>query len=172
MSNIDWSEIITDLSTQQGSPVTTDPARWDFDTPGYNEIHAMWKNANFNASAIKWINYYPVEHFSQTVIDQVAESLNLNGVHRSWISRLDPGYMAPWHWDVDDNEAEYLKQGAIVRYTVIIKPFAHGHVFILGDQYFYNLQEGKIIIWDNHREWHSGINAGMEPNWMLHILGF
>ena len=80
--------------------------------------------------------------------------------------------MAPWHWDVDDNEDEYLKHGDIVRYTIIPKQFANGHIFILGNDYFYNLDEGKIIPWSSHKEWHSGINAGLEPNWMFHILGY
>lgn len=168
----DWDSIIDQLVDQEGSAVTTDPSRWNLDTPGYNEIFKSWKEANFNSAAIKWINYYPDTHFSNDVVQVVADTFGLTGVHRSWISRIDPGYMAPWHWDVDDNEEEYLKCGPILRYTVIIKPFANGHVFILGNDYYYNLPQHSIIKWDNHREWHSGINAGMEPNWMFHILGY
>jgi hypothetical protein len=169
---IDWNLIIQELQNKKGSEITTDPEKWNLDTPGYNEIYNMWKNANFNAAAIKWINYYPGIDFPQEAIDQTAKNLGLNQVHRAWISRIDPGYMAPWHWDVDDNEQEYLKSGPIVRYTVIIKEFANGHILIIDKNYFYNLYQGKEIRWKNHRDWHSGINAGMEPNWLLHILGY
>lgn len=169
---INWDDIISDLLTKDGNPITTDPDIWHLDTPGYDEIYNAWKAANFNLATIKWINYYPGKHFSKDIVEEVAQQLGLKGIHRSWISRIDPGYMAPWHWDVDENEQEYLVHGPIIRYTVIIKEFAHGHIFIIGDKYFYNLYKGKSICWDNYREWHSGINAGMEPNWLLHIVGY
>jgi len=169
---INWDNIIEQISILDGVPITTDPSRWNLDTPGYTEIYDIWKKANFNSAAIKWINYYPEQHFSKTVINEVAESLGLAGVHRAWISRIDPGYMAPWHWDVDDNEEEYLRHGHIWRYTIIIRKFAHGHIFIIDDQYYYNQEKDTVISWKHHRDWHSGINAGMEPNYMLHVLGY
>jgi hypothetical protein len=167
--NINWDSVIELLSTQEGVAVTTDPSRWNLDTPGYNEIYSMWKKANFNPTAIKWINYYPGKHFDQSIVDTVAESLNV-GVHRSWISRIDPGFFAPWHWDVDDNEAEYLKKGAIYRYSCFIEKPAHGHIFIVGDDYYYNQPQGRLLKWGNYKEWHSGINAGMTPKYMFHLL--
>ena len=169
---INWNDIIASLEDKEGSAVTTDPARWNLDTPGYTDIYSMWREANFNASAIKWINYYPGEHFSEDIVKQAAKELGLKIVHRAWVSRIDPGYMAPWHWDVDDNEQEYLKHGPIVRYTIVMKAFANGHILIIDKDYFYNLYEGKRIRWKHHRDWHSGINAGMEPNWLFHILGY
>lgn len=169
---IDWDTIITSIEHQEGSPVTTDPSRWNLDTPGYSEIYNMWQKANFNPNAIKWINYYPGTHFPESIVKEVADMLGLKGVHRSWISRIDPGYMAPHHWDIDDNEEDYLKHGPITRYTVIIKKFAHGHIFILENSYFYNTPKNTTILWRTHRDWHSGINAGMEPNYLFHILGY
>lgn len=169
---VNWNEITNSLKNQEGSAVTTDPARWNLDTPGYNEIFKIWKDANFNSSAIKWINYYPETHYDNTVVEAVAKSLNLKGIHRSWISRIDPGYMAPWHWDVDDNEQGYLKVGPIIRYTVIIKDFTPGQLFILKDKHFFNVSEGVVIPWESHRNWHSGINGSMKTNWMFHILGY
>jgi len=167
-----WDSILFDIEQQDGVPVTTDPDRWNLDTPGYSEIYKIWKKANFNPAAIKWINYYPGKHYPEEIVKQVAGTLGLTGVHRSWISRIDPGYMAPYHWDVDDNEVEYLKQGPIKRYTLIIKDFAHGHIFILKNDYYHSLTKDTVIAWDNHREWHSGINAGMTPNYLFHILGY
>ena len=170
MNNIDWNTVI-DTLINPGVDITVDPAKWQLDTPGYNEIHVMWKSANFNMSAIKWINYYPGKHFDSTITDAVDKHVNVN-IHRSWISRIDPGFFAPWHWDVDDNETEYLTKGTPVRYSCFIEKPAHGHIFIIGDDYYYNQPQGTLVKWDNYQAWHSGINAGMTPKYMFHLLGY
>jgi hypothetical protein len=170
MNNINWHTVI-EMLVQPGVDITTDPSKWHLDTPGYNEIHTMWQTANFNMSAIKWTNYYPGKHFNNTIVEQVAEHLNV-GIHRSWISRIDPGFFAPWHWDVDDNEDEYLQKGNPVRYSCFIEEPAHGHIFIVGDNYYYNQPKGTLIKWDNYKDWHSGINAGMTPKYMFHLLAY
>lgn len=167
MSNL--SIIIETL--KDGSDVTVDPTRWNLDNPGYNKIYDIWKKANFNFQSIKWTNYYPGIHFPEEVVTQQMEYLKIKKVHRCWISKLDCGYMAPWHWDVDDNEEEYLTHGPITRYTVIIKNMAPGHILIVGNSHYFNQLDDTVIKWDNYREWHSGINAGMEPSFMFHILG-
>jgi hypothetical protein len=164
-----WASIIENLT--EGSTVTVDPVRWNLDNPEYQKIFNIWKQANFNFNSIKWTNYYPGVHFSSDVVDQQKELLKLTKVHRSWISKIDSGYMAPWHWDVDDNEEEYLKYGSIVRYTVIVEEMAHGHILIIGNDHYYNQPANTVIRWTNYKEWHSGINAGMSPNYLFHILG-
>ena len=164
-----WPAIIESL--QEGSDVTVDPLRWNLDNPKYNKILSIWKKANFNLDSIRWTNYYPGIHFLQDIIDQQLEYLSIKQVHRAWISKIDPGYMAPWHWDVDDNEEEFLKNGSIVRYTVIIKQMAHGHILIIGNDHYYNKPKDTVIKWGNYKEWHSSVNAGMEPSYLLHILG-
>lgn len=170
MNNIDWHNVI-DTLVQPGVPVTTDPSRWNLDTPGYKDIYAIWQKANFNAAAIKWTNYYPEKHFPASITETIADSLGV-GIHRSWISKIDPGFFAPWHWDVDDNEAQYLTKGAVRRFSVFIEPPAHGHIFIIGDRYYFNQPLGTVVEWDNYKEWHSGINAGMTPKYMFHLLAY
>lgn len=167
---VNWDEIIAALP--EGVPVTTDPSRWNLDTPGYTEIYQMWQTANFNSTAIKWTNYYPEQHFPQSIIDDIATYLRLDGVHRAWISRVDPGYFAPWHWDVDDNEPKYLEKGEIKRYSVMLDEPVHGHIFVLGNDYLFETPRGAVFKWNNYKDWHSGINAGMTPKYMLHILGY
>ena len=166
-----WDTVIDSLSNLEGSIVSTDPNRWDLETPGYTEIFKLWKQANYNANSIQWINYYPDIHYSKDIVTKLAEELNLSHVHRSWISRINPGYTAPWHWDVDDNESEYLSHGHITRYTVMMHDFSMGHIFILNDDYHIKCKKGDQVFWDDHRSWHAGINAGLEPNYMFHILG-
>ncbi len=166
---INWNNIIEGLG--EGNIVSVDPGRWNLDNPEYDKIYQVWKKANFNFNSIQWINYYPNIDFPEEVVKQQAEYLRLKTVHRSWISKLNPGFMAPWHWDVDDNEQEYLTHGPIKRYTVMIEQMDHGHILIIGKDHYYNQPKNTIIKWQNYKEWHSGINAGMTPNYMFHILG-
>jgi len=164
-----WEFVISNL--KNGSDVTVDPAHWNLANPEYAKILELWKNANFNLESIKWTNYYPEKDFPGSVVNHIAQELNLTTVHRAWISKIDPGYMAPWHWDVDDNEADYLKHGVIKRYTIIIKQMAKGHTLIIGDDVFFNKPVDTIIKWSKHNEWHSSSNSGLEPSYLLHILG-
>ena len=163
----DLTKLVESLSN--GVPVTTDPSRWNLDTTGYADILKMWQSANFNPNAIKWTNYYD---YDQAFTDDVAKYLRLTGVHRSWISCVDPGYYSPWHWDVDDNETEYLTKGPIKRYSIMLDAPAMGHIFILGDDYLYNTPQGSIFKWNNYKDWHAGINAGLTPKYMFHLLGY
>jgi hypothetical protein len=169
---VNWSDVIANIAHKEGSVVSTDLTRWNSANTAYDEIYSKWKKANFNEHSIRWINYYPEIDYSTQIVDTVADSLRLTGVHRSWISRIDPGYMAPWHWDVDDNEDKYLKSGEIIRYTIIAQNFSIGQIFILNDQHYYNVETGLVIKWKTHRDWHCGINASMERNYMFHILGY
>lgn len=168
---VDWNDIIKSLSSQEGVAVTTDPDRWNLDNSEYSKIHQMWLNANFNPASVKWTNYYPGKHFSEEVTKSAAKYLRVN-VHRSWISRVDPGYYSPWHWDVDDNEAEYRAKGQPKRYSIMMDPPAMGHIFILGKDYIYDVPQGSIFKWNDYKEWHAGINAGLTPKYMFHLLAY
>lgn len=168
---IDWTDIIEKLKNTEGSSVTTNHSRWDTSNNNYNEIEKLWADANFNPNSIKWTNYYPEKHFSQELIIDISSYLRLEGVHRSWISRVDPGFFAPPHWDIDDHEDEYLKKG-IKRYSIFMNDPTIGHLFILEDEYYFNMPRGSIIHWKNHRSWHTGVNGGLTPKFMLHILGY
>jgi len=168
---VNWNEVITSLDKIDGVPVTTDPARWNLDNSEYSKIYKMWNDSKFNPASIKWTNYYPGTHFDESITASAAKYLRVN-VHRSWISRVDPGYYAPWHWDVDDNEEEYLSKGQPKRYSIMMDPPAMGHIFILGNDYIYNVPQGTIFKWNNYKEWHAGINAGLTPKYMFHLLAY
>jgi hypothetical protein len=160
------------LLSNRGTVINTDPHRWQQDTPGYTEIFTMWKEAEFNVSSIEWINYYPEKDFNNDIVTDAADFLELSGIHRSWISRINPGYYAPWHWDVDDNENEYLKKGEIKRYTITMSNPTIGHIFILNDDYHFNKPSGTILKWKNYKDWHAGINGGLTPKFMFHLIGY
>jgi hypothetical protein len=166
---MNWNKIIEEL--ENGVDVTADLEKWNLTTPGYLEIYQLWKDANFNLSSIKWTNYYPGKHFDQTVETSIAEQLGITAL-RSWISKIDPGYCAPWHWDVDDNEQEYISKGTLYRYSVFIEDPKPGHIFLVDSQVYANQPKGTTVKWDNYRAWHAGSNVGLEPKYMYHIIGY
>jgi hypothetical protein len=166
---INWNTIIENL--KEGEPVTTDPSRWDLSNPEYLKIYKQWEEANFNMDAVKWINYYPGIQFEQGVVDDVAKFLNIN-VHRAWISRIDPGYFAPWHWDADDNLKEYESAGEVKRYSIFISNPHPAHFFTVDNETFSNSTQGATYKWQDYKAWHAGANAGTIPKYMFHILGY
>jgi hypothetical protein len=91
---------------------------------------------------------------------------------RSWISCVEPGYMTGYHYDIDDNETEYLKHGEIKRYSVFISEPSVGQLFILDREYHYNKPQGSILQWNSYRDWHNGINGSLSNKFMFHLLGY
>jgi len=85
---------------------------------------------------------------------------------------VEPGYMTGYHYDIDDNEKEYLKHGTLKRYSVFISKPSLGQIFILGNDYYFNNPQGTILKWGNYRDWHNGINGGLENKYMFHIIGY
>jgi hypothetical protein len=162
---INWDNVISNLS--EGKVVTVDPARWNMNNPEYAEMLKLWTDNNFNTDSVKWTNYYSTVDLA----NELSKNLNITPL-RSWISCVEPGYMTGYHYDIDDNEAEYLKHGLIKRYSVFISTSDIGHVFILGKEYFYNQPQGTVIKWNNYRDWHNGINGGFSNKYMFHIIGY
>jgi hypothetical protein len=162
---IDWNLVITNL--KDGRDITVDPSRWNMDNPEYTEILKLWKDNNFNTDSVKWTNFY---NTSELAIE-IAKEVGITPL-RSWISCVEPGYMTGYHYDIDDNENEYLKHGTLKRYSVFISEPNVGHLFILGKEYFYNKPQGTILKWGNYRDWHNGINGSLSKKYMFHIIGY
>lgn len=171
-NKINWHELVDSLSVNPGKEIVVDFDNWNLATPGYSEIYKLWKDADFNPDSIKWINYYPEKDFDPAIVYKLSDYLNLAGIHRAWISKINPGFFAPWHWDVDEDEEEYKKHGEIKRYSCFISGCSLGHIFILGDDYYYNQNPGTLVKWKKYNEWHAGINGGLIPKYMLHIIGY
>lgn len=162
---INWNSIIENL--KDGKVVTVDPSRWNMNNPEYSKMLELWKNNNFNTNSVKWTNYYNYGNIES----EIANGLGITPL-RSWISCIEPGYMTGYHYDIDDNEQEYLKHGAIKRYSIFISEPKVGHLFILGNEYYFNRPQGSVLKWSNYREWHNGINGGLSNKYMFHILGY
>lgn len=171
---IDWGFLLSSLQAVEGKSITLDISNFNSNDHRYVDIFNKLQNAKFNPYSAKWINYYPNIHYSSTIDEKISNWLGLTGVHRSWISRLDPGFYAPWHWDVDDNETEYLKKGSIKRFSGFIdtKETSMAHVFTIEKDSICNTDQGDFYQWGNHDAWHAGMNGGLYPKFMYHVLGW
>jgi hypothetical protein len=168
---IDIESIVQELVNKPGKDVLPDKAVWNERNPGYSELFTMWESGNFNLSSAKWTNYYPDKDYSSSVTTIFEELLGVKTA-RAWISRVDPGYCTPWHWDTDDNEAHYLSLGKLKRYSCHISKPEFGHVFLLGKEAHYFWKQGDVHEWNNHHAWHAGFNCGIKPKFMLQLLAY
>jgi len=162
---IDWDNVISNLT--DGSVVTIDPARWNMNNPEYTDMLNLWQENNFNLESIKWTNFYD----TKDIETELSSQFNITPL-RSWISCLEPGFMTAPHYDIDDNEQEYLKHGTIQRYSIFISKPAVGHLFILDDTYYFNKPQGTIVKWNTYKDWHNGINGSLSNKYIFHLLGY
>ncbi len=163
---INWNPVLEEIRDKPGLNA---PLRLPIDEP---EVQKMIEDLkDYPAEAIEWFNYYPGVDFNVRVVKEFSDLVNKECV-RAWISKINPGKTAPWHWDYDDNEEAYLKKGELVRYHASISKPAPGHVFIVGDQCFYNEAQGTIHEWPNYKSYHAGANCGSEPKFLFNFLGY
>lgn len=166
---VDWISIISML--EDGIDILPLKERWNTNNKELLKIYQLWQDANFNMSAIKWTNFYPGKHFDQHITDSICNFLGVRE-HRSWISKIDPGFCAPWHWDVDDNEHDYLKNGPILRYSAHISPAHPGHVFVVEDSVCHMWNQGDMFRWKNYNSWHAGMNAGTTSKYLFNLIAY
>lgn len=162
---VDWKYIISNLTS--GNVVNLNPERWNMMNPEYQTMIDLWKQHSFNTDSVRWVNYYEYGDLES----KIAKDLDITPL-RSWISCVEPGYMTGPHYDIDDNEQEYLKHGTIQRYSIFINEPEVGQLFILNNQYYYDQPVGTVVKWDHYRDWHNGINGSFKNKYMFHILGY
>jgi hypothetical protein len=167
----DWEKIIKILEKLPGDKKPFDKSIENCN-PEYLKIYKKWTDANFNLDSIQWVNFYPGKDFDWSVVEYYKKQFNFVGLHRAWISKVSPGYMAAWHWDVDDKEQEYLSQGKIDRYSVMMQDCELGQVFYLDKNIYHSYNANFVIHWNPYNAWHCGLNGSMKPKYMLHVLGY
>jgi hypothetical protein len=165
---IDWHNIIASIDTLPGKKV--DLINWN--NPLFLKIKEMFQSSNYNMSSAEWINYYPGKDFSENVNQLFGNFVNHPNVIRSWISKVNPGKTAPWHWDVDDDEEKYLTNGKLVRFSCKIGSSDPAHITVVGDQVLYDNQSGDVYQWPDHRTWHGSANAGLIPKYQFNYLAY
>jgi hypothetical protein len=175
---IDWDAIIEKIVPRSGdhntvtSVVDRSESEAEDDTllSSYREVIGTWRDNGYNLNEIEWWDYYPGEHFDIVIQDTFAKLVNAKP-RRVFISEVMPGQNVPYHWDVEDMEQQWLKEGRLERWVCLIDKPQFGHVFILEDTCFYNVEQHKIYKWDNYRSHHAGTNCGTTPYYLFHFLG-
>ena len=163
---IDWDNILEEIKDNPGQNA---PFRLPLDEPVVRKMIDDLKG--YPSESIEWFNYYPAVDFNVRVVKEFSDLVEKECV-RAWISNINPGKTAPWHWDWDANEQSYLKKGDLVRFHVSISPPSPGHVFMVDDKCFYNERQGTIYEWENHRSYHAGANCGSKPKFLFNFLGY
>jgi len=168
---VDWSALLEEIKDKDGDVRSYGVDFYQNKDGRFNEIIDMWKTAGYDKSGtVEWINYYPGQHFSEHYIKQFEEYTDTTGV-RAWVSKIKPGRYAPYHWDIDDFEEDYLKQGKLVRFTAHPSKPVLGQVLIVEEDVFHNQPTGNVYQWPDHRAWHAGGNCSFEPKYLFNFLG-
>lgn len=135
--------------------------------PKVQELKVKWEDAGYDTeNGVWWLDYAAPKHVAEKFSEFVGVKL-LGG----WITSVPPGFCVPWHYDITDDEADYLKMGQPVRYTCHLNKPTFGQAFMLEDHVFYNETQGNVYQWNNWQQWHGGINLGLEPKFLYNFLG-
>jgi hypothetical protein len=170
---INWEDIVKTLLVQE--PAFIGPRHRENDPViGISEIAKLWNTAGYRLSvdggSAGWAMYLPSKNFNQSVVDVFSEYVGINPIN-AWISRIDPGMMAPWHWDANDAEDAYEKMPNMVRFSCHISAPSPGHVLICEDTCLYNQEQGNVWQWPDRKSWHAGANCGLVPKFLFNIFG-
>lgn len=166
-----WDTILDEIANQEGDPRTYGVDFYINADGRFNEIIEMWQQAGYDKSGtVEWINYYPGKHFNEQV-EKDFENLVGYKCAKAWISKIRPGKYAPYHWDIDDHEEEYLAQGELKRWSCTVSKPKKGQVFIVENIVVHGEPQGTVLEWPTYKSWHGGGNCSFEPKYLFNFLG-
>lgn len=172
-TEIDWNKLIAELDAQEPAYIGPRHRAGD-DAPGIDDVAKLWEDAGYktkdrggNAS---WDMFVPGVNFNKDLVLTFANCVGLETYTAAWISRINPGYVAPWHWDVTDDDI-VLSQQKCIRYHCHIQPQStgFGQALIVDDTYLYNQKQGEIYLWPERKAWHGAVNCGLHPFYSFHF---
>jgi hypothetical protein len=127
-------------------------------------------NGKYDWELVKWQSFWLNAEFND-IIKIFTETTQKNNI-RCFVSRLDPGNVAPYHWDECEcyNRTE-TNLDKIFRYTCFLNTPDIGQTFIVKDKCFYNEEQGNVYQWDHYTDFHGAFNTGTDPHYLLHFVG-
>ena len=178
VSIIDWDQVLKiciDSDSGDLNTVTSVVDRSEASSEGalltsYRSIIDTWKKADYDLGDIFWYDYYPGIHFDMSVQDKFAEFVNAEP-RRVFVSEVFPGRMVPYHWDVEDKEEQWLKEGSLKRWICFMDQPRWGSVLVLENQCFYNTEQGAVYEWNDYRSYHGAGVCGTHKQYLFHFLG-
>lgn len=159
---INWQQLIHQLESQ--APYIGPKHKAGDNIIGLDEVTDMWTKAGYGPT-VSWDMFYPGDHFDIDIVDQFVKWSGMRSYTNAWVSRIHPGFFAPQHWDVQDNEP----LPDTIRYHVHMSKPQFGHIFIAEDKCFYNQQQGATYKWSSRKAWHAGTNCGLVPKYIFNI---
>ena len=144
--------------------------------PGVNEVVGPLRNAGYGFKSeggnAGWEMHIPGQQFPNEIAMKFMEFVGMTQYINCWISKIYPGDVAPWHWDITDDEKTLDAKGDLKRFHCHIDIPKPGHIFILDDTCLYNEAQGNIYQWPDRKSWHAGANAGLTPKYLFNIWGY
>ena len=171
---IDWNSVIEKI--KDAEPAYTGP-RHDVGQAieGVDEVAVPIRTAGYKFKAeggnAGWGMYFPITHFDFEIVDTFMKFTGMTSYINCWISKVYPGDVAPWHWDITDDEQTLNAKGTLRRFHCHIDIPRPGHTFIVEDTCFYNEAQGNVYEWPDRKSWHAGANAGLTPKYLFNIWG-
>jgi hypothetical protein len=166
---INWNKVIDDCdkSSAQNRPA--------LDIKGIEEVSTPLLKAGYKTKSeggtASWDMYYPEKNFSIEVVEQFCNFVGLKKYISAWISRVLPGDVAPWHWDIYENEKSLPPENTISRFHCHISAPEPGHVLIVENNCLYNQTQGAVYKWPSRKSYHAGSNCGLVPKYVFNIWG-
>ena len=171
---IDWDNVIETINSR---PCDYVGPRHDVDSQvnGVDDVVFPIKDAGYvfkqNGGNAGWNMYFPGDQFPFEVQDKFAEFVGIENILSCWISKVFPGDVAPWHWDITDDEPTLNSTHDIKRFHCHIDIPRDGHIFIVEDTCLYNQEQGNVWQWPSRKSWHAGANAGLTPKYLFNMWG-
>lgn len=167
-SAIDWNALLEQLSHVAGRGRGSDQPDDIHHNPKVQALQKQWEEAGYkDDQAVGWLDY----DVPQDIADKFADFLGVTAIG-AWITCVPPGYVVPWHYDINDNEEAMLAKGEVLRYTCHISKPKFGQVLVLEDHAFHMEEQGNVYQWDNWQDWHGGMNMGLEPKFLFNFMGY
>ena len=169
-----WDDVIK--SVDQATPAYVGP-RHDVghEVEGVDEVAKPIRDAGYKFKAeggnASWEMHFPGKQFSADAVDTFMEFVGMDSYINCWISKIYPGDVAPWHWDITDDENTLNAKGDLKRFHCHIDIPRPGHIFIIDSTCLYNEQQGNVYQWPDRKSWHAGANAGLTPKYLFNIWG-
>lgn len=165
---VDWNLLLDTLKLQGGRPRGTDQADDIHHNPKVAALRKQWEESGYKDNhAISWIDYT----VPAPIVEQFANWLDVNPIG-AWITSVPPGYIVPWHYDINDSETAMLAKGKILRYTCHISNPKFGQVFVLKDHVFHMEPQGNTYLWNDWQDWHGGMNMGLEAKFLFNFMAY
>lgn len=122
--------------------------------------------------SLEFISYTRENGYSKDLDKRIGKLLGCK-VFLSWVSKVNPGKCVAPH--IDDEEIYFANskhpKEKLVRYHIHVSKPSMGAAFFIGDDAYHAEEQGSVYQWPAIDSIHCGMNAGVKPKFLYHVLG-